>query len=398
MDDCVLTDCRPVSLRCDQKINRVAFDGCHYYFTILHACEIIKADICLDIAECFSTGREYDCICYDSVENCFWASTKRQSNMLFKLARNMTEIDCITFSCGKNAGNITGISFNCCHNSLIVSYTACVIEVCKCSEGAEVLYRSPGSCITGILSLCPVYIITFVKNSQSYLCIFDECGRVAGSCMADCGFILRDIIFYPCRSECGEICLDFLAVKKEKYPYLCRWKFPVCCLDITLCPCNFIMCRKCRPENDCCRKDAYADIMESIALMEASMAHILNAEGEKLQKVLSLTDDTDKILCMNREINKTIINATHLEHTLYAKLSALCGCCGDSCCCGDGCGGCGDGCGCVDGCCCGDGCYCSNNCCGCANIRDLCDCHDCGGPASPAGLPDCEGSGEPWGI
>ncbi|MCB6607218.1 hypothetical protein V3C10_07515 [[Clostridium] symbiosum] len=372
MDDCVLTECRPIALRCDQKINRVAFDGCHYYFTILHTCEIIKADVCFHIVECFSTGREYDCICYDSVENCFWASSKRQGNMLFKLACNMTEIDCITFNCGKNTGNITGLSFNCCHDSLVAAYTACVIEVCKCSEGAEVLYRSPGSSITGIISLCPVHIITFVKNSQSYLCIFDECGRVVGSCMAECSFILKDIIFYPCRSECGEIVVDFLAFKKEKYPYLCQWKIPVCCLNITLCPCNFMACRKCSPENDCCKGDACADIMESIAMMEASMARILNAEGEKLQKVLSMTDDIDKILCINREINKTIINATHLEHTLYAKLSALCGC--------------RDGCGCCDDCGSCDGC-------GCITCGNLCACDGSGS----RGL-DCEDSGETCGL
>lgn len=73
--------------------------------------------------------------------------------------------------------------------------------------------------------------------------------------------------------------------------------------------------------------------MESIALIETALSHILNAEGEKIQKVLATTDDIDKIMCVNREVNKTIVNATHLEHTLYAKLSALfdCGLCDKPC-------------------------------------------------------------------
>lgn len=35
-----------------------------------------------------------------------------------------------------------------------------------------------------------------------------------------------------------------------------------------------------------CRKDVINDVLESIALEEAAMAHIMNAEGEKLQKAL----------------------------------------------------------------------------------------------------------------
>lgn len=73
--------------------------------------------------------------------------------------------------------------------------------------------------------------------------------------------------------------------------------------------------------------------MESIALIETALSHILNAEGEKIQKVLATTDDIEQIICVNKEVNKTIVNATHLEHTLYAKLSALsdCGLCDDLC-------------------------------------------------------------------
>lgn len=73
--------------------------------------------------------------------------------------------------------------------------------------------------------------------------------------------------------------------------------------------------------------------MESIALIEAAISHILNAEGEKIQKVLAETDNIDTILFVNREVSKTIVNATHLEHVLYEKLCAIvdCGICHDCC-------------------------------------------------------------------
>ncbi|MEG2814290.1 MAG: hypothetical protein RSA79_06790, partial [Oscillospiraceae bacterium] len=93
--------------------------------------------------------------------------------------------------------------------------------------------------------------------------------------------------------------------------------------------CNYDICDE---SCDCCddkcdNKNACNDVIESIALVETAISHILNAEGEKLQKVIASTNDIDKILCINKEINKTIVNTTHLEHCLYNKLSAVVNCC-----------------------------------------------------------------------
>lgn len=49
----------------------------------------------------------------------------------------------------------------------------------------------------------------------------------------------------------------------------------------------------------------------------------MNAEGEKLKKTLESTDYINKILCVNKEINETLVNVIHLEHVLYAKLRAI---------------------------------------------------------------------------
>jgi hypothetical protein len=50
------------------------------------------------------------------------------------------------------------------------------------------------------------------------------------------------------------------------------------------------------------------------------LSHILNAEGEKLQKAVELTGSVCELLEMNKSVQKTIMYATHLEHILYAKL------------------------------------------------------------------------------
>ena len=83
-------------------------------------------------------------------------------------------------------------------------------------------------------------------------------------------------------------------------------------------------CCPCPPDNKQCSKD----VIGSIALVESSLAHILNAEGEKIQKAVKLTCSVDELLKINRSVQNTLIHATFLEHTLFAKLDRVCsGCC-----------------------------------------------------------------------
>ncbi|MEG2176693.1 MAG: hypothetical protein RRY97_07430, partial [Oscillibacter sp.] len=74
------------------------------------------------------------------------------------------------------------------------------------------------------------------------------------------------------------------------------------------------------------RCQSISDIMESIALEQCALSHILNAEGEKLQKAIACADDLDELLCVNHSVEQTITKVTQLEHVLYAKLAALTDC------------------------------------------------------------------------
>lgn len=83
-------------------------------------------------------------------------------------------------------------------------------------------------------------------------------------------------------------------------------------------------CCNCPNKKSCvCAKD----VIESIALVEASLAHILNAEGEKLQKVVKLACTVEDLLKINKSVRSTLIHATFLEHTLFAKLETVCNDC-----------------------------------------------------------------------
>lgn len=73
--------------------------------------------------------------------------------------------------------------------------------------------------------------------------------------------------------------------------------------------------------------DCTKDLIESIALVESALAHILNAEGEKLQKAVSLACSVEELLKINRSVRSTLIHATFLEQTLFAKLETVCSDC-----------------------------------------------------------------------
>lgn len=57
--------------------------------------------------------------------------------------------------------------------------------------------------------------------------------------------------------------------------------------------------------------------------MQTGLSHIINAEGEKIQKVIGTTQNIDKLLCVNKSVNETVINVTHLEMVLHSKLATI---------------------------------------------------------------------------
>ena len=102
-------------------------------------------------------------------------------------------------------------------------------------------------------------------------------------------------------------CMGLIVTKDNKYNYIYYLN--------NICKCNIK--KNCKKKN--CEKNN-CNLIESIALMETSLAHILNSEGEKLQKVLKETNNICEILKTNDSVNKTIINTTILEQLLYEKL------------------------------------------------------------------------------
>lgn len=69
------------------------------------------------------------------------------------------------------------------------------------------------------------------------------------------------------------------------------------------------------------RGDAVGDIIESIAMSESGLSHILNAESEKIMAVASDPNATaEQLLAINRSVKATVSAISRLESTMQAKL------------------------------------------------------------------------------
>ena len=73
------------------------------------------------------------------------------------------------------------------------------------------------------------------------------------------------------------------------------------------------------------REQAITDIIESVALEETALSHILNAEGEKIQKMVAIPE---MLLATNKSVESMVNAVSRLEMILHSKLTAF-----DSCLC-----------------------------------------------------------------
>ena len=75
------------------------------------------------------------------------------------------------------------------------------------------------------------------------------------------------------------------------------------------------------------RAQAITDIIQSVALQETALSHILNAEGEKIQKMVTMPDVTPEILLATNKSVESMVNAvSRLEMILQSKLATFEGC------------------------------------------------------------------------
>lgn len=65
---------------------------------------------------------------------------------------------------------------------------------------------------------------------------------------------------------------------------------------------------------------AINDLIASIALEEAALSHILNAEGEKIQRAVALECSVEQLIAVNESVVNMVGAISNLENVLRDKL------------------------------------------------------------------------------
>lgn len=346
-----------------KRYRGLAYDGRYFYLTRPQDCEIHVYDGCCKKIESISTCRAYDLLCYDLFRQEFWAG-KSGGQHLYKLNRDLEETDCIpvkgndrkSYLCSVCSGNA---------RSLLIATPGSIAEVRKQGGSEPFPLREFPRADCAYVACGPGSLYWLLSNHQGDSIYFDAGdweetyampgdyradGIAAGDgntlwilarkryghqCILKCTFLEEHDRDRCCESHRHEPCEA--ERRKPERPKPCRKPCPELCCE----PCQKPCCEPCREPckepccdpcwepcsccDPCCEPDCEKpcganDIIESVALIETALSHILNAEGEKLQKVLATSDDVCEILTTNKSIRETISGITHLEHVLYDKL------------------------------------------------------------------------------
>ena len=72
---------------------------------------------------------------------------------------------------------------------------------------------------------------------------------------------------------------------------------------------------------------AVTNLIESVAMQETSLSHILNAEGEKMESIIDMEGtSTDELLRMNHSADLMVSAVTRLELILQGKVELFVQC------------------------------------------------------------------------
>lgn len=314
---------RAISLPCGlNDIKGFAINYCDFCFLDRSGCRLIKWSPNVQTSETIELERSYLCICYDDREKCYWTIPECNPYLICRLDACFCEVGHITINGGCQQRPVS-LCCDACGKGLVICYPGQFAHVEKygekttwekCKDGKRInlgfIAQSKGRANCYYDGTRQIVELTSQCNEESMeLCIQKEY-RVVGMTSCCCDHDCKECRFCVLLSK---ICLHELILVEYSIDFSKEIE-EHCCPP----PCP----PPCPMEPNC---GGSYEIMHSIALEEAGIAHILNAEGEKIQKAVACSDNIEQLICVNESVKRTLTQVTLLEGMLYSKLEALVG-------------------------------------------------------------------------
>ena len=323
----------------------MAFDGQFYYLTVPEEKMIYVMDNQYNFIRSHNVSRPFAAICYNNKKQCFFAVDIREKDYIYQLNNHLEEINYFYIDKPKSTtSKIHNLSYNLNHDTLVVVYNEFVLEL---SDNHSIVHIIDDENINNYcqLTIFPPFHISIIQSKgKQYLCLSttDNC-CIKKYCIPH-EYRINDFILNQ-TSDSQNLELIILATQCSCQPCLLH-----CIINIEICPCNDCeqsdKCQEtkrcnCQHSNHCCMpciNQSICDLIESIALQETALSHILNAEGEKLQHAIKMANNICELIEIDNSVQMTINNVMLLENVLYTKLNTLQNLCLPKCSCLEKCG------------------------------------------------------------
>lgn len=303
---------------------------CDFLFLDYSGCKLIKWTKCTQAVETIALNQRYRCICYDSRENCYWGITECEPGLIYRLDACFCEVGHLAI-CGVYQQRPTGICCDNCQNGIWVCYPCQIALIEKCG-GKVTWHKNEDSwkINLGVLMQCACRVNCCYEGGRQMIAVMSPCCEESIELCLPKNYKFVGMASCPCKTEDCNCRFCLLLSKGCSHEFVlteyCAGFSQGCAEPCCLCPPVPTPCPP-EPPHPCLHHCGGSyEIMHSIALEESGISHILNAEGEKIQKAVAISDNIEDLICVNESVKRTLTQVTLLEGMLYSKLEALVNC------------------------------------------------------------------------
>ncbi|MGL4990531.1 MAG: hypothetical protein ACRC57_05080 [Sarcina sp.] len=306
------------------NLNTICSDNFNLYFSAYDKNYILGITIYNNMEFKIQLPFTPTCICYDTTENIFLCITNSNPNYIFQLNNKgeiLGKIQLKNLFCSYSKVTITHISYNDKFEQiyLYVHEFKKIYIIDKLGALISSYYIDDE---VKDLKVCDNYI--FIYTTKNILILNKSFKKIAalklpniiGSC-----FLITPLCNYS--YNVFIILGTFNKIKFFKFNLSSKEFLSANHIDCALS--SNTSKHSCLNTNCCCNTNIadpqnIYDLIESIALEEAGLAHIINAEGEKIQKAIKVCDDSCELIAVNKSVTETLEQVVQFEMILNNKL------------------------------------------------------------------------------